>query len=188
MANDIEKDIKNMLLEVARGAIYSELYNKQIIDKEELVKKFPNFTKRAATFVTLTLNGNLRGCIGSLVAHNALIDDLTSNACKAAFEDPRFPPLTKEEFENVDIEISLLSQPLEIKYADLKDLESKIHKGVDGMIVRQGYKQATFLPQVWEQLPEFEDFLTHLFHKAGITDLDSPIDVFVYHVEKIKAQ
>jgi len=188
MADNLEKELKNMLLEVAKGAIYSKFCHKDIIDKKELVKKFPNFTKRAATFVTLTLNGNLRGCIGSLIAHNALIDDLTTNAYKAAFEDPRFPPLTKEEFENVDIEISLLSQPIEIRYSDLNDLQSKINKGVDGMIVRQGSKQATFLPQVWEQLPNFEDFLTHLFHKAGITDLETPIEVFVYHVEKIKAE
>lgn len=183
---NLENEVKNMLLKVARGAIYSELYGKDIIDKKELVEKFPNFKNRAATFVTLTKEGNLRGCIGSLIAHNSLIDDLTTNACKAAFEDPRFPPLTKEEFENIEIEISLLSQPLEIRFADFKDLQSKIHQGVDGVIIRQGHKQATFLPQVWEQLPDFEDFFTHLFHKAGITDLDEPLEVFVYHVEKIK--
>ena len=182
----LENDIKTMLLEIARGAIYSKLYNKQIIDKEDLIKKFPNFLKRAATFVTLNLDGKLRGCIGSLVAHKALLDDLTLNAYKAAFDDPRFPPLTIEEFEKVEIEISLLSQPLEIKYRDIKDLESKINQGIDGMIIRQNDKQATFLPQVWEQLPKFEDFLTHLFHKAGITDLETPIEVFVYNVEKIK--
>ncbi len=182
----LENQIKQMLLEVAKGAIYSKLYNKEIIDKEELVKKFPNFTKRAATFVTLTLDGKLRGCVGSLVAHKALLDDLTLNAYKAAFDDERFEPLTKEEFERIEIEISLLSQPLEVKYHNLEDLKSKINTGIDGMILRQGDKQATFLPQVWEQLPEFEDFLTHLFQKAGITDLDTKIEVFVYNVEKIK--
>ena len=183
----METEIKKMLIELARGAIYSELFKKQIVDKNELVEKFPNFAKRAATFVTLTINGQLRGCIGSLVAHNTLIDDLTTNAYNAAFKDPRFPPLTKEEFENIDIEISLLSQPLEIRYKDIKDLKSKINQGVDGVILRQGEKQATFLPQVWEQLPEFEEFITHLFHKAGIDDLDTPIEVFVYQVEKITA-
>lgn len=183
----MEQEIQNMLLSIARGAIYSELYKEEIISKDELVKKVPNLTKRAATFVTLNLNGNLRGCIGSLVAHRALIDDLISNAYAAAFKDPRFPPLTKEEFENIEIEISLLSQPLEIRYKDLEDLKSKINIGIDGMIIRQESKQATFLPQVWEQLPDFEDFLSHLFHKAGITDLDKPIEVFVYQVEKIKA-
>jgi AmmeMemoRadiSam system protein A len=182
----VEEDIKKMLLEIARGAIYSKLNSEDIIDKTALVEKIPNLSKRAATFVTLNLNGELRGCIGSLVAHNALIDDLTTNAVKAAFEDPRFSPLTKEEFENIEIEVSLLSQPLEIRYKDFVDLKSKINHGIDGMIIRQGEKQATFLPQVWEQLPDFEDFLSHLFHKAGIKDLETPIEVFVYQVEKIK--
>ena len=182
----MENDIQKMLLDIARGAIYSGLYNEVIIDKEDLVKKFPNFSKRAATFVTLNLDGDLRGCIGSLVAHKTLIDDLTLNAYKAAFDDPRFSPLTKEEFERVEIEISLLSQPLEIRYINIEDLKSKVNIGIDGMIIRQNDKQATFLPQVWEQLPNFEDFITHLFHKAGITDLETPIEVFVYQVEKIK--
>ncbi len=182
----LENEIKKMLLEIARGAIYSKLYNKVVINKENLVKKFPNFSKRAATFVTLNLDGKLRGCIGSLVAHKNLLDDLTLNAYKAAFDDPRFSPLTIEEFERVEIEISLLSQPLEIRYKDIKDLESKVNKNIDGMIIRQKNKQATFLPQVWEQLPKFDDFITHLFHKAGITDVDIPIEVFVYTVEKIK--
>ena len=182
----MENEIRKMLLEIAKGAIYSGLYNKVIIDKEDLVKKFPNFTKRAATFVTLTLDGELRGCVGSLVAHKTLLDDLTLNAYKAAFDDTRFSPLTKEEFERVEIEISLLSQPLEIRYKDIKDLESKINHGIDGVIIRQGNKQATFLPQVWEQLPNFDDFITHLFHKAGIIDIETPIEVFVYQVEKIK--
>lgn len=181
----LENQIRNMLLEVARGAIYSKLYNKVIIDKDELVKQFPHFSKRAATFVTLNLDGQFRGSVGSLVAHKALLDDLTLNAYKAAFDDLRFPPLTKEEFERIEIEISLLSQPLEIKYANITDLESKINIGIDGMIIRQNDKQATFLPQVWEQLPKFDDFITHLFHKAGITDIETPIEVFVYQVENI---
>lgn len=183
---NLKNEIKSMLLEVARGAIYEKLYGKKIIDKEQLVKRFPKFQNRAATFVTLNLNGKLRGCIGSLIAHNSLIDDLTTNAYKAAFHDPRFSPLTKEEFENIELEISLLSPALEVRYENFKDLESKINQGVDGVIIRQGNKQATFLPQVWEQLPSFEDFFTHLFHKAGITDIEEPIEVFVYNVEKIK--
>ena len=182
----LENQIKQMLLDVARGAIYSKIYNKEIIDKEELVEKFPNFAKRAATFVTLYLDGELRGSVGSLVAHKTLLDDLTLNAYKSAFDDERFEPLTKEEFEKIEIEISLLSQPLEIRYENLSDLKSKINIGIDGVIIRQDKKQATFLPQVWEHLPEFDDFLTHLFHNAGITDLDTMIEVFVYNVEVIK--
>jgi AmmeMemoRadiSam system protein A len=182
----MEEQIKQMLIQIARGAIYSELFGENIIDKNDLVEKVPNLTKRAATFVTLNIDGNLRGCIGSLIAHRALIDDLTSNAYAAAFKDPRFPPLTKEEFEKLELEVSLLSDALEVRYKDLNDLKSKINIGVDGMIIRQENKQATFLPQVWEQLPNFEDFLSHLFAKAGINDLEKPVEVFVYQVEKIK--
>lgn len=181
----MEEKIKQMLIKIAQGVIYSKLYGEEIIDKNSLVQKVPNLTKRAATFVTLNLDGKLRGCIGSLIAHKSLIDDLTSNAYNAAFHDPRFPPLTKEEFENIELEISILSEALEVRYKDFEDLKSKINQGVDGVIIRQDQKQATFLPQVWEQLPDFEDFLSHLFHKAGITDLDTTVEVFVYQVEKI---
>jgi len=100
------KNLNNMLIDIAKGAIYSKLYDKNIINKEELIEKFPNFLKRAATFVTITIDGELRGCIGSLIAHKALLDDILSNAVKAAFSDPRFPPLTKDEFKNIDIEKS----------------------------------------------------------------------------------
>jgi AmmeMemoRadiSam system protein A len=182
------KNLNNMLIDIAKGAIYSKLYDKDVINKEELIEKFPNFLKRAATFVTITIDGELRGCIGSLIAHNALLDDILSNAIKAAFNDPRFTPLTKDEFENIDIEISLLSEAKKIQYSNFEDLKSKIQKGIDGVIVKQKEKQATFLPQVWEQLPEFEDFLAHLFHKASITQIDTPIDVFVYQVQKITKQ
>ncbi|MEA2050077.1 MAG: AmmeMemoRadiSam system protein A [Campylobacterota bacterium] len=185
---DQVKTINNMLIQIVKGAIYSKLYKKDIIDKKELVKKIPNLLKRASTFVTISINGEIRGSMGTLVAHNTLIDDLLTNATQAAFEDPRFKPLSKEEFENIDIEISLLSQALEIRYKDIADLKSKINHGIDGVILRQGEKQATFLPQVWEELPNFEDFITHLFHKANITDLDTKIDVFVYQVEKIVEQ
>ncbi len=181
-------NINKMLIEIARGAIYSKLYGKEVINKEELVEKIPNFLKRAATFVTLTIDGKLRGCIGSLVAHQALLDDILTNATKAAFHDPRFPPLTKEEFEKIEIEISLLSQPVEMKYSDFTDLKNKLIPNVHGVILRVGDKQATFLPQVWEQLPDFETFFYHLYMKAGLrveehTELPT---IFTYTVEKIK--
>jgi AMMECR1 domain-containing protein len=76
------KNLNNMLIDIAKGAIYSKLYDKDVINKEELIEKFPNFLKRAATFVTITIDGELRGCIGSLIAHNALLDDILSNAVK----------------------------------------------------------------------------------------------------------
>ena len=181
-------EINKMLIQIAKGAIYSKLYNEDIIKKDELVKKVPNFLKRAATFVTITIGGKLRGCIGSLVAHKPLLDDLLINATKAAFEDPRFPPLTKEEFEKINIEISLLSQPVEMPYKNFSDLKNMLIPNKHGVILKLGNKQATFLPQVWEQLPDFETFIYHLYVKAGL-DIENPTEaptVFTYTVEKIK--
>ncbi len=181
----MDNKLKNTILELARLSIQDALNGTSSINRTKILEDNPQLSENRATFVTLNLNGNLRGCIGTLVAHDKLFDDLVLNARKAAFEDPRFPPLTKEEFENIELEVSILSPQLEIKYANLSDLKSKIDIGDDGVFIRQGEKKATFLPQVWEQLPKFDDFLAHLFAKAGITQIDDPIDVFVYKVEKI---
>ena len=91
-----------------------------------------------------------------------------------------------KEIDKLQIEVSILSPQLEIKYASIKDMKSKIDIGNDGVFIRQGDKKATFLPQVWNDLPDFNDFLAHLFQQAGIIDLDTPIDVFVYKTEIIK--
>lgn len=181
-----KEELEQLIIKIVHDTIKDCLYGTNSVDKEEILKEVPNFKNPAATFVTLNLDGDLRGCVGSLLPVVSFYDDITANAKKAAFEDSRFSPLTKEEFENIEIEVSILSEPLEIKYLNISDLKSKVNIGIDGMIISQGKKRATFLPQVWEQLPVFEDFLTHLFAKAGITDLETPIDVFVYQVEKIK--
>jgi len=181
-------NINKMLINIAKGAIYDKLYGANTIDKDDIVKKIPNLAKLAATFVTLTIDGELRGCIGTLVPNKAMLDDILINSQKAAFDDPRFDPLTKEEFEKIEVEISLLSPALEVKYQNFADLKTKIDIGHDGVIIRQGDKRATFLPQVWEQLPTFDQFFTHLFHKAGITDIEEYIEVFVYKVEKISEE
>lgn len=182
------KELNKLIIQIAKGAIYSKLYDTDVINKDELVKKVPNFLKRGATFVTISLDGDLRGCIGSLVAHKTLLDDLLINATKAAFEDPRFPPLTKEEFENIKIEVSLLSQPLPMPYINFGDLKQKLIPNKHGVIIRLEDKQATFLPQVWEELPDFETFIYHLYVKAGL-DVNNPTqapEVFTYTVEKIE--
>jgi len=124
------------------------------------------------------------------VAHRTLIDDLVANAKAAAFSDPRFPSLSLEEFESSDfsLEVSVLSDPKELPYKDIADLKSKIRPNIDGVILKLGNHQATFLPQVWEQLPRFEDFFAHLCHKAGVVPdcLESHPQIFTYEVQKIK--
>lgn len=122
-----------------------------------------------AAFVTLhTRSGALRGCIGSLVGHRPLVDDVRANALAAAFEDPRFPPLTEAELPDVVIEVSVLTSPEPLAYADAAGLVRSLRPGVHGVVIELGWHRATFLPQVWDQLPNTEEFLAHLCYKAGL--------------------
>ncbi|MDR1808711.1 MAG: AmmeMemoRadiSam system protein A [Propionibacteriaceae bacterium] len=121
-----------------------------------------------ATFVTLTIDGDLRGCIGSLQAYQPLGDDVAQNAQSAAFRDPRFPPLTRAEFNRVAIEVSVLAPPQPMTFTSEQDALDQLRPGVDGVILVAGGHRATFLPQVWEDLPDKRLFLAHLKRKAGL--------------------
>ena len=123
---------------------------------------------RGATFVTLTKHGALRGCIGSLSAHRPLRADVAANAVSAALHDPRFPPLTHAELAETHIEVSILSAPEPLPFANHADAVARLRPRVDGVILEYGSHRGTFLPQVWEQLPHAGDFLTHLVRKAGL--------------------
>ncbi|MEA3372308.1 MAG: AmmeMemoRadiSam system protein A [Campylobacterota bacterium] len=179
--------MKNILIELASRSIRDELENSVTVNKHSLLHEHPEFNENRATFVTLNLNGQLRGCIGSLLPHRNLIDDIVQNAKAAAFQDPRFLPLSKEEFEEVEIELSLLSVPKPLEYSSIDDLKSKVSIGKDGVILRLDGYQATFLPQVWEQLPTFELFFNHLCQKAGLSGgcLAEHPEISLYQVEKI---
>jgi AmmeMemoRadiSam system protein A len=124
---------------------------------------------RCGTFVTLKINHRLRGCIGSLSANASLAEGVRDNVLNAAFHDPRFSPLTATELDAVQIEVSVLSEPAALDYTDAGDLLSKLKPGIDGVILKKGYASATFLPQVWEQLPQPEAFLSNLCMKAGLS-------------------
>ncbi|MCP4695045.1 MAG: AmmeMemoRadiSam system protein B [Desulfobacterales bacterium] len=126
------------------------------------------FTSRRGTFVTLKIGEALRGCIGSLDARDAIRDGVRRNAVNAAFHDPRFPPLTSGEVDRVEIEVSILTDPRPLAFDDAEDLLAKLRPNIDGVILRKGMASATFLPQVWEQLPNTEMFLTHLCMKARL--------------------
>jgi len=121
-----------------------------------------------ATFVTLTLNGQLRGCIGSLTAHRPLIEDVRNNAIAAGFQDPRFSPLSADEFANVKIEVSLVSPAQAMQFSNEADALSQLRPNIDGIIFECNGHRSTFLPQVWEQLPQPEVFIAHLKNKAGL--------------------
>ena len=178
---------KEILLEIARGAIVSK-FNHKIIDREKLLKAYPELAKKGAVFVTLKKSGNLRGCIGSLIAHRSLLDDVISNAISAGFNDPRFPPLSKSELSEIKIEVSLLSPYKELIYKDKEDLKKKIRVNIDGVILKLGSNQATFLPQVWEDIPDFDPFFVHLCNKAGLplNCLEHHPNIYTYQVEEIE--
>lgn len=160
--------MRTNLIELARLAIEESIHHQKLIDTDEYLEADPELKTSQATFVTLTIDGNLRGCIGSLLPYRPLIDDLISNAKAAAFEDPRFAPLTPEEFTQISIEVSLLSLPKTVPYQSIDELKNIIQPSIDGVILTLGERRATFLPQVWEQLPTFDLFFEQLCQKAGL--------------------
>ena len=177
-----------VLLEIAKKSIEKKFDETVKIDKTKLLTDFQFLAQNGATFVTLTLNEQLRGCIGSLQAYRPLLDDLISNAYAAAFEDPRFYELTLDEFKKVKIEISILSTPLEVIYKDIEDLKSKIKPNIHGVILQKDGRRSTFLPQIWEQVPSFEEFFSHLCYKGSFEEncLEFHPQIFTYEVKKIK--
>ncbi|MFO7714100.1 AmmeMemoRadiSam system protein A [Desulfosarcina sp.] len=138
------------------------------------------------TFVTLKIDNRLRGCIGSLAATVPIVAGVRENALNAAFHDPRFPPLGKSELDAVRIEVSVLTDPSPLTYTNADDLLSGLRPGVDGVIIKKGFASATFLPQVWEQLPQPEALLSHLCIKAGLPAgawRKGDLEVQVYQVQ-----
>ncbi|MBU2848959.1 AmmeMemoRadiSam system protein A [Acidithiobacillus ferriphilus] len=140
----------------------------------------------AASFVTLNQRGALRGCIGSLIAHRPLDEDIRANALAAAFHDPRFPPVSAAEWLGVQVEVSVLSPLERLAVRREVDLITQIQPGRHGLLLRYGTYQGTFLPQVWEELPDPKQFLSQLKRKAGLpSDFWSlELEVYRYHVEK----
>ena len=124
--------------------------------------------EQAACFVTLTQQGQLRGCIGTIEAHRSLLQDVKHNAKASAFKDTRFSPLTAEELNDTEIEISLLSPMSALTFSDEQEALAQLQPGIDGVLFEFGHYRSTFLPQVWEQLPAITDFMAHLKHKAGL--------------------
>lgn len=152
------------LIGIARAAIEGPLFQKQapVTDHAAWLKQ------AGATFVTLVKDRQLRGCIGSLEAARPLGEDVAANALGAAFRDPRFPALTDQEWPSCGVEVSLLSTPKPIRFADEADLLAQIRAGEDGLILECDGRRATYLPQVWEGLPEKRRFLEELKRKAGL--------------------
>lgn len=158
---------KAELLKLARASIQEGLKSGHP-PRLDLQQCEPALTQKTASFVTLELDGQLRGCIGMLEAARPLAVDIAENAFAAAFRDPRFPPLSAEEYAALDVHISILSPAEAITFVSEADLVAQLHPGIDGLILQEGSRRGTFLPSVWEQLPNPTQFLRHLKQKAGL--------------------
>ena len=164
MYNDPQRE---QLLKLARDAIRYGLDNGQPLTVNPV--EFEDcLIEQRACFVTLHIDGDLRGCIGSLEAYRPLVEDIAHNAFSAAFRDPRFSPLSESEFNEITIDLSILTPPVEMEFSSEADLLKQIRPDIDGLIIEDQGRRGTFLPSVWEQLPEKEKFLQHLKLKAGL--------------------
>jgi AmmeMemoRadiSam system protein B/AmmeMemoRadiSam system protein A len=185
----LSEDQGQALVKLARQTIMIKLGRQVPKDEADaLAQRLQEscFASRCGTFVTLKIADQLRGCIGNLTASDPLQEGVRRNAIHAAFHDPRFPPLAPEELNRVQIEVSVLTEPQGLSYTDASDLIRKLRPHVDGVIIRKGAASATFLPQVWDQLPSPEDFLSHLCRKAGLPSYEwqnASLEVLTYQVQ-----
>lgn len=178
------------LLRLAREAIDHAVRGKRppTINWERLP---PRLREPGTTFVTLYEQGDLRGCIGGLEPRWPLAEDVRYHAIAAALEDPRFPPVAPEEVPNLEIEVSVLTPLQPLEYHTPEDLVQKLRPGVDGVLLEdpETGRRATFLPQVWEKLPDPAVFLSHLCLKAGLSPdawLNKPLRVWTYQVQEFR--
>lgn len=179
--SQLPQEAGSILLPLARAAIASELGIDHAARDD-----FPWLRQTGACFITLTAAGRLRGCIGTLRAHRALIEDVKANAVAAAFRDPRFKPLATTEFSGVAVEVSVLSALEPMTVTDERDAIRQLRPGVDGVVFQYGHHTGTFLPQVWDNFGDPAEFLAHLRYKAGLPPdfWDSEVRLSRYVVTK----
>jgi len=180
-AGRLPEDAGRVLLPLARAAIAAELGIEHSARED-----FPWLQHPGASFITLMAGGKLRGCIGTLRAHRALLEDVKANSVAAAFRDPRFKPLATSEYSALAVEVSVLSALELMKVADEQDAIRQLRPGVDGVVFQYGHHTGTFLPQVWDNLGDPAEFLAHLRYKAGLPPdfWDSEVKLSRYVVTK----
>ncbi len=167
MNNTLSNEDRAILLDVARRSIEHGLQYQSPLAVDPV--DYPATVRpQRATIITLEIDGHLRGCIGTLEARSPLVQDVAEHAFAAAFEDPRFLPLRKEELPRLDIHISVLSPPEPMEFSSEDELLAQLRPGVDGLILRLGQRRATFLPSVWDSLPDPYVFLAQLKQKTGL--------------------
>lgn len=177
-----------ILLGVARQSLIAAVNHRPlpVLDLASLPERL---CQPGASFVTLTRSGELRGCIGALEASLPLVEDVSEHAAAAAIHDYQFPPVQPEELETIEIEISRLTKPTPLEYQNATDLLRLLRPGIDGVVLQDGLRRATFLPQVWEKIPDPAMFLDHLCDKMGVPyDLwrRKIMAVFTYQVEEFR--
>ena len=186
MDDQLSAEERKTLLQLAREALEYGVRGKPLPALPE-ASLSTHLREDGATFVTLTIRGELRGCIGTLEAHQPLAEDVRQHTLAAAFEDPRFPPVGEAELSRIQLEVSRLTRPIPLAYTDGPDLLAKLRPHVDGVILRDGFRRATFLPQVWEKIPNPADFLNNLCLKMGVSANAwriKPMEVLTYQVEE----
>src|SRR5512133_2033141 len=157
MEDKLTLEEQRILLRMAREAMECVVRHEKLspLDDASLT---PRLREEGASFVTLTVHGQLRGCIGALESDQPLAQDVREHAAAAALEDPRFPPVSERELNGIEIEVSRLTRPNLLDYKDAEDLLSKLQPHVDGVVLRDTFRRATFLPQVWEKIPDPAEF------------------------------
>jgi uncharacterized protein len=186
MEDQLTSEEQKTLLRLAREALECSVKGEHLppLDSSALT---PRLFEEGASFVTLTEGGQLRGCIGALEPYQSLAQDVREHAVAAALEDPRFPPVNEREVDRINIEISRLTRPVPLQYSDASDLLCKLRPNVDGVILRDAFRRATFLPQVWEKISDPAEFLDNLCYKMGANpDLwrRKHLEVLIYQVEE----
>lgn len=179
------RDQRQQLLQAARQSILNGLHHNRPLHPD-MTGAGAMLQEQCACFVTLHLDGELRGCIGTTDAVAPLLQAVADNAYRAAFHDPRFKPLDMDEFERINISISVLTRPEPLHFTSEAELREQLRSHVDGLIIERGQLRATFLPEVWESLPSPRDFLGQLKRKAGIAAADIPELAWVYQAEHIE--
>lgn len=189
MQEKLTPEEQKILLRLARESVERAVKGEELppLDLSALPVRL---REEGSSFVTLNLHGKLRGCIGSLEPYESLAEDVREHAAGAALKDPRFPPVSEDELGGLEIEISRLTHPIPLEYSDANDLLSKLRPHVDGVILRADpHRRATFLPQVWEKIPDPADFLDNLCYKMGLEpDLwrRKHFEVLTYQVEEFQ--
>ena len=186
MQQKLTLEEQRILLRLAREALERGVRGESLPPLDRLALP-ASLLEEGSSFVTLTEHGQLRGCVGSLEPYQSLAEDVREHAVAAALKDPRFPPVREAELSHIEIEVSRLTAPVPLEYHDAEDLLARLHPYEDGVVIRDGFHRATFLPQVWEKIPDPAQFLEHLCYKMGANpDLwrSKHLEVLTYKVEE----